>query len=156
MRAATELVLVLGCASLGALGTWAIVGKPSREVPCDPASIAAEEICLETLRAQWPDGSFLWIDARPAEEWQRDGIEGSINLTTAGTISFEEQMEVSLERLGTASRAVVYCGSAGCGVSKEVVKRLKEFGMIPELRALHGGWQALHQAGLVKGSSPGN
>ncbi len=156
MKTVAELALVLSCASLGAFGTWAILGAPSREVPCDPAAISEEEICLANLQAEWPDGSFLWIDARPAEEWQRDGIEGSINLTTAGPLGFEEQMEVSLERLGTASRAVVYCGSAGCGVSKEVVKRLREFGMIPELRALHGGWDALRQAGLVKGSSPAN
>lgn len=156
MKSFTELALVLTCASLGALGTWAYLGPPSREVPCDPAAISEEEICLANLRADWPDGSFLWIDARPAEEWQRDGIAGSINLTTAGPISFEEQMEISLDRIGTAPRAVVYCGSAGCGISKEVVKRLREFGLIPEVRALHGGWDALRQAGLVKGSNPAN
>jgi rhodanese-related sulfurtransferase len=156
MKAATELALVLTCASLGALGTWAYVGAPSREVPCDPAAISAEEICLANLRSEWPEGSFLWIDARSAEEWRRDGIAGSIHLTTAGPDSFGEQMEASLDRLGTANRAVVYCGSAGCGISKEVVKRLREFGLIPELRALHGGWEALHRAGLVKGSSPAN
>lgn len=156
MRAATELALVLSCAALGGLGTWMIAGPPSRVVACDPAGIADGEICLSTLQAEWPEGSFLWIDARTAEEWKRDGIPGSIHLTTVGGGSFEEQVEANLEQLGTAPRAVVYCGTAGCGISKEVVKRLNALGMIPEVRALHGGWEALHQAALVKGSSPGN
>lgn len=154
MKTATELALVLACASFGALATWKIAGPPSRAVPCDPAAIPAEEICLATLLAGWPDGGFLWIDARTVDEWQRDGIAGSVHLSTVDGGGFEEQVEASLDRLATASRAVVYCGSAGCGVSKEVVKRLNELGMIPEVRALHGGWEALHQAGLVTGSSP--
>jgi rhodanese-related sulfurtransferase len=156
MRAAAEMALVLGCAALGGLGTWMIAGPPSREVACDPASIAETEICLATLQAGWPEGSFLWIDARTEGEWKRDGMPGSIHLTTVGGGSFEEQVEANLEKLGTAPRAAVYCGTAGCGISKEVVKRLLDLGMIPEVRALHGGWEALHRAGLVKGSSPGN
>lgn len=156
MRAATELALVLSCAALGGLGTWMIAGPPSRVVACDPATLAGGEICLSTLQSDWPEGEFLWIDARTEEEWKRDGIPGSIHLTTVGGGSFEEQVEANLEQLGTAARAVVYCGSAGCGISKEVVKRLEALGMIPEVRALHGGWEAMHQAGLVKGSSPGN
>lgn len=158
MRAAGEMALVLGCAALGGLGTWMIVGPPSRVVACDPSSLAAGEICLSTLQLQadWPEGRILWIDARTADEWKRDGMPGSIHLTTVGGGSFEEQVEANLEQLGTAPRAVVYCGSAGCGISKEVVKRLEALGMIPEVHALHGGWEALHHAGLVKGSSPGN
>ena len=155
MRAAAELALVLGCASVGAVATWMIAGPPDRIVACDPAAIAPEEICLSTLQAEWPEGSYLWIDARPAEERQRDGegMAGSIPLTTVGGGSFEEQVEAGLDRLATAPRAVVYCGSAGCGISKEVVKRLNELGMIPEVRALHGGWEALQQAGWIKGSN---
>jgi rhodanese-related sulfurtransferase len=156
MRVAAELLLVLACASLGAVATWKIAGPPSREVPCDPSALAAEEICLATVIAEWPEGSFLWIDARTREEWQRDGLDGSVPLTVAGGTSFQEQVEASLEKLATAPRAVVYCGSAGCGTSKEVVKRLNELGMIPEVRALHGGWDALRQAGRIKGSSPAN
>lgn len=158
MKAAVELALVLGCASVGALGTWMIAGPPDRTVACDPAVISAEEICLSTLQAEWPEGSYLWIDARPAEERERDGagMPGSIPLTTVGGGSFEEQVEAQLERLATAPRAVVYCGSAGCGISKEVVKRLNELGMIPEVRALHGGWEGLQQAGWLKGSNPAN
>jgi hypothetical protein len=37
-----------------------------------------------------------------------------------------------------------------------VAKRLRELGFIPEVRALHGGWDALKQAGLVKDSNPAN
>lgn len=156
MRAGTELMWVLACASLGALATWRIAGPPERVVACDPAAISAEEICLATLRAEWPEGGFVWIDARGAEEWKRDGMAGSIHLTIAGGEAFDAQVEAALERLAVAPRAVVYCGSAGCGTSKEVAKRLRELGMIPEVRALHGGWEALRQAGMIRGSSPAN
>lgn len=156
MRTVTELVLVLACASLGAVATWKIAGPPSRVVVCDPAKIGPDEICLATVQAEWPAGSFLWIDARPAAEWKLNGIPGSIPLTLGGETSFDEQVEASLEKLGTAQRALVYCGSAGCGLSKEVAKRLNELGFIPEVRALHGGWDTLKQAGMVKDSSPPN
>ena len=157
MKPAVEIALVLGCAVVGALVTWKIAGPPDRTVACDPALLPAEEICLSTIQAEWAEGSFVWIDARSAEERQRDGdgMPGSIPLTTAGGPSFDEQVEAQLERLATAPRAVVYCGSAGCGISKEVVNRLKNLGMIPEVRALHGGWEALQQAGWLKGSSSG-
>jgi rhodanese-related sulfurtransferase len=156
MKTVTELALVLACASLGALGTWKIAGPPSRAIVCDPAAIAPEEICLATVQAEWKEGSFLWIDARPATEWKANGIPGSIPLTIVGDTSFDEQVEASLDKLGNAQRAVVYCGSTACGISKEVTKRLKALGFPPEVRALHGGWDALKQAGLVKDSSPAN
>ncbi|WP_193211853.1 rhodanese-like domain-containing protein [Luteolibacter marinus] len=156
MRAATELVLILAVAALGALATWKISGPPSREVPCDPASLGADEICLATLTAEWPEGSFIWIDARSESEWKDGGVPGSIHLTTVSEIPFDQQIEASFEKLATAQRVVVYCSTAACGTSKEVVKRLNELGMIPEVRALHGGWDALKQAGMVTGSSSGH
>lgn len=148
MRTVTELALVLVLASAGAVATWKIAGPPDRSVICDPAKIGPDEICLATVQAEWPD--VLWIDARPEAEWQQDGVPGSIHLTTVGGGSFEEQMEASLERLGGAQRAVVYCGDVGCGISKEVVKRLREYGIPPEVKALHGGSAALQAAGLLK------
>jgi rhodanese-related sulfurtransferase len=154
MRAFTELALVLVLSSIGAVATWKIAGPPDRSVACDPASITADEICLATVQAEWKD--FLWIDARPEAEWKKDGIPGSIHLTTVGGGSFEDQIEASLERLGSAQRAIVYCGDTGCAISKEVVKRLREFGLVPEVRALHGGSAALKAAGMLKDSSSAN
>ncbi|TAE74669.1 MAG: hypothetical protein EAZ65_00095 [Verrucomicrobia bacterium] len=156
MRAGLELALVLVCASLGAVGTWWLTGPPLRVRVCDPAAIAEEEICLETLQTNWSADGFLWIDARRAEDWKRDGVEGSLHLTTLEDVDFSKQVEDSLERLVGIQRAVVYCGSSGCGISKEVVLRLRELGLIPEVRALHGGWDALLEAGLVKDSSREN
>jgi rhodanese-related sulfurtransferase len=156
MKTVTELALVLACASLGALATWKIAGPPSRVIACDPATIAPEEICLATVQAEWPEGSFLWIDARPAAEWKLNGIPGSIPLTTIGDVGFDEQVEASMEKIGNAERALVYCGSTSCALSKDVAKRLKVLQLIPEVRALHGGWDTLKQAGLVKDSNPAN
>ncbi len=154
MRTIAELALVLVLSSAGAVLTWKIAGPPDRSVICDPAKIAPEEICLATVQAEWPE--VLWIDARPEAEWKADGVPGSIHLTTVGGGNFEEQMEASLERLGSAERAVVYCGDTGCGISKEVVKRLREYGIPPEVKALHGGAAALRAAGLLRGPIPGN
>jgi rhodanese-related sulfurtransferase len=154
MRAVTELALVLVLSSLGAVATWKIAGPPDRTVKavvCDPAKIGPDEICLASVQAEWTD--VLWIDARPEAEWKKNGVPGSIHLTTVGGGSFEEQLEASFERLGTAQRAVVYCGDVGCGISKEVVKRLREYGMPPEVKALHGGSAALQVAGLLKNSN---
>ena len=151
MRTITELALVLTLSSAAAVATWKIAGPPDRSAVCDPAVIAPDEICLATVQAEWKD--VLWIDARPEAEWKKDGVPGSIHLTTVGSGSFEEQMEASFERLGQAQRAVVYCGDVGCGVSKEVVKRLREFGIVSEVKALHGGTAALQAAGLLKSSN---
>jgi len=156
MRTVTELALVLACASLGALATWKIAGPPSRVVACDPATLAPEEICLATVQAEWPAGSFLWIDARPAAEWELNGMPGSIPLTFSADVSFDEQLAAALPKFENAKRLLVYCGSPSCGISKEVAKRLQGLGFFEEVRALHGGFEALKQAGLVKDSNPAN
>jgi len=158
MKAFGELLLVLGLATAGAVVTWQITGPPDRTPPsvaCDPATLSLDEICLATVQAEWKD--VLWIDARREEEWKIDGMPGSIHITTMGGKSFQDQIEASLERLASAQRAVVYCSDTGCGISKEVVKQLREYGLVQgELRALHGGYAALKQAGMIKDSSPAN
>lgn len=156
MNPLAECSLVLGCAVLGAVATWKLGGPPSRSPVCDPATIAPIEICWETLQAEWPEGSFLWIDARSEPEWRRDGVPGSIHLTTAGGADFDSQLLAVGERMVSFRKAVVYCGSSGCGVSKEVAKRITEYGVLPEARALHGGWEALRQAGRIKDSNQEN
>ncbi len=152
MRTGLELLTVLGLATLAAVGTWRLAGPPPRvEVTCDPAAIGPEEVCLETIR---DDDGILWIDARTEEEWRRDGLPGSIHLTTAGGADFDGLVADHGDRIATAERAVVYCGDLGCGLSKEVAGRLRGYGLIHDVRALHGGWAALKAAGWVTDSNP--
>ncbi len=151
MRAWLELLTVLGLATLAAVGTWRLAGPPPAEVTCDPAAIGPEEVCLETIR---DDADILWIDARTEAEWRRDGLPGSIHLTTTGGADFDGLVAVHGDRIATAEKAVVYCSDLGCGLSKEVAGRLRGYGLIHDVRALYGGWAALKAAGLITDSNP--
>ncbi len=152
MRTITELALVLCLASAGAVATWKIAGPPDRSVACDPKQISEEEVCLATVKAEW--GEVLWIDARSEQDWKRDGLKGSIHITTMGKVPFDQQVEASMEALAQGHKAVVYCNGVGCGLSKEVARQLRSFGLVPEVKALHGGYDALKAAGMIKESSP--
>jgi rhodanese-related sulfurtransferase len=155
MKPLAELALVVLLASAGALATWMVAGPPDRAIACDPAKMSAEEICLATVKAEWPDA--LWIDARSQEAWKTDGLPGSIHLTTMGQVSFDEQLAASFDKLANAQRAVVYCDGLNCNLSKEVVRQIKDYKLPLEAKALYGGVEALKAAGMmVKGSSPAN
>jgi rhodanese-related sulfurtransferase len=154
MKTVTELALVVVLASVGAVATWQIAGPPDRSIACDPAKMSADEICLATVKTEWPDA--LWIDARSEESWKQDGLPGSIHLTTMGQVSFDDQMAASFDKLGSAQRAVVYCDGVNCTLSKEVVKQLRDMGLPLEVKALYGGVDALKSAGMIKGSTPAN
>ena len=153
MRTLAELALVLVLASAGAVATWKITGPPDRSVACDPATLPADEICLATVKAEW--GDVLWIDARSAEDWKRDGLPGSIHITTMGSVSFDEQIAAAMDDIAKGKRAVVYCNGVKCTLSKEVARQLRDYQLpLPEVKALHGGYDALKAAGMIKGSSP--
>ena len=156
MRTITELALVLCLATAGAVATWKIAGPPDRSVACNPSLISEDEVCLATVKAEW--GEVLWIDARSEEDWKRDGLTGSIHITTMGKVPFDQQIEASMEALGQGHKAVVYCNGVNCTLSKEVARQLNEQGLGLEAKALHGGYDALKAAGMIKlrGSSPAN
>lgn len=154
MRSGTELLVVLGLAVFAAFGAWRLAGPPPVPVApdCDPAALPPGEVCLESVR---DDASVLWIDARTASEWRHDGLPGSIHLTTAGGEDFDALVAANAGKLAGAERVVVYCGDLGCGISKEVANRLREYGLVREASALYGGWAALKAAGMIKEPTPG-
>jgi rhodanese-related sulfurtransferase len=151
-------------AAIVAIGTAAAVAQyrsnpnPAKPTPvaCDPAAMPPDEVCLATVQAEGSEG-LVWIDARSEGEWKADGLPGSIHLTTIGGEDFDELLAQAGPRLQASKRAVVYCGSTSCGLSKEVVSRLVSYGMVPgviaEVKALHGGHDALKAAGLIMSPS---
>ena len=88
----------------------------------------------------WGDNA-LWIDARPADEFDRDHVPGAISLN-------EDHWSEGLSQfLGSQwspeKKIVVYCSAASCNLAEDVARRLREEAKLPnEIRILKGGWEA--------------
>jgi rhodanese-related sulfurtransferase len=116
-------------------------------VACDPADLPEHHVCLSTVR-EWPEDEVLWVDARPREKWQDDGVEGSILINDQ-----EEWMMMVPELIGQMAiaprpRVVVYCDQEGCGSSKYVANQLRKEHAGPlgfEVFVLYGGIAALQE-----------
>jgi rhodanese-related sulfurtransferase len=151
MNALGQLAVIAAVALAAAGGTWWIKGPPLRTLVCDPASLQPDEVCLEQIPG---DAAVLWVDARPRDEWLRNGVEGSVlwNLDpTEDMQAFEAEAAV---RIVETPRVIVYCGDENCGVSRQVAERVRALGLGAEVSVLFGGWRSLSEAGRVRDSSP--
>jgi rhodanese-related sulfurtransferase len=145
-----QIALLLGISAIAAIVTRSMHSSVEAPIICNPATLAADEICLQTVIDDWGN-DCVWIDARRRADWEKDGLPGSLLLTTADGESFDQLLELAFPTLAEKQkRVVIYCSDAGCGTSREIAKRLREYQLVPEVRALHGGWKALSQAGMVK------
>ncbi len=116
---------------------------------CDAQSIQRDEICLNSVIDSKNNPDVLWLDARSRRDWLRDGLAGSLLLTLDASESFDQQLANILPQLISSKRIIVYCSDQGCQASREVVKRLQHYGLQQDIKALHGGWQALNAAGWL-------
>ena len=151
MRTLYQMFAIAGVVVLASLATWKIKGPPLREVPCNSLQLLEHEVCLETVMQQWHN-DVIWVDARRRSDWEKDGVPGSLFITNAKEENFDDLLAQSVEKLAAGKKVVVYCTDVGCGTSLEVAKRIRDFQIVPEVKALHGGWKALEQAGLTKKS----
>lgn len=131
--------------------TYLVVGPPDRSVACDPDDLPEHHVCLATVR-EWPAEEIFWVDARPREAWQENGVEGSLLVNDQEEwLPMEEAfMEAMMAAMMEAPkrRVVVYCNQSGCGSSKYVAKQLREkfaeaLGI--EIFVLQGGIKALQE-----------
>lgn len=147
-RTLSQLLVIAGLVVAATLLTWLMKGTPDRTVPCGPASLKPGEVCLETVLKDW-SADVIWVDARRRVDWEKDGMKGSLLITTSNGESFDKLLEQAFPRLSEGKNVVVYCSDVGCGTSLEIAKRIRDYQLVPDVRALHGGWKALQQAGLV-------
>lgn len=154
MNALGEVAAVVVITGAVAIGHWWVSGKP---VPDSMAGGVAGvvvlkegEVRLAELLKEGSDG-LLWVDARSESEWRKNGIEGSVHVSTTSDLGIGEQLEREMERFFGASRVVIYCSDAGCGLSHEVAKRMAEYEDLVggEIVVLHGGFKALEAAGMI-------
>ena len=137
-------ILVLACTA-----AWVnreISGPIELAIPCDASILKPGEICLFSVVEKW-QADVLWVDARSKEEWQRDGVPGSVWITHQ---DFDESLGNAATLMLEGKPVIVYCSAVGCDTSMEVANRIRSFHLASELHALHGGWKALHQAGMTK------
>lgn len=135
---------VIAAISLSAAGLSWLLRSPSEVKPahiCNPTEIREDEICLADVK-----GKVLWVDARSRGEWQTNGLKGSIlwNMEPGEDPNLFEAE--AAPHIAIAELVVVYCGSEKCGTSREVAERIRKLGFGPQVKALHGGWDALRDS----------
>lgn len=149
MNTVRQLLLLLVLAGVTSATYRIVHGPPNRGSRCDPAALRADERCLSQL--PHADPTTLWVDARPRQQWLKNGLPGSIlwNLEPGEDMhAFEAQ---AMPRIADASLVVVYCGDEHCGISRQVAERIRALELGVEVVVLHGGWRALRDAGRVSG-----
>lgn len=117
------VITALSCAA--GFVTWKVVGLPDRSVSCDPSLLEEHFVCLSTVRS-WPAESILWVDARSREEWEGNGVEGSILMNDQEIWDDFVAGFLNATLLGDKRKVVVYCNQTGCGASNYVAKKLRE------------------------------
>jgi len=105
--------------------------------------LSASEVVTVNQARSWGD-SVMWVDARPADEFERDHIPGAILLDED---SWNELLPQFLGQWSPDKRVVVYCSAQSCNAAAEVARRLREEAQLRDnegkncVFVLEGGWE---------------
>jgi len=105
--------------------------------------LSASEIVTVDQAQSWGD-NVMWVDARPAEEFEHDHIPGAILLNED---SWNELLPQFLGQWSPERRVVVYCSAQSCNAAAEVGRRLREEAQLKDnegkncVFVLEGGWE---------------
>jgi rhodanese-related sulfurtransferase len=131
-QSALLLVLALVSAGIQALSLRDKIPWQSRVADSDFVEV-------ETARG-W-GANVIWVDARPAEEFERDHVPNAVSLN-------EDRWNEGLSQFlakdwSPEKKIVVYCSAASCNLAEDVARRLREEAKLPnDIRILKGGWEA--------------
>ena len=103
----------------------------------DAEALAPGEILLQTALDE--KENVLWLDARPAADFQNDHIPGAMPLNED---AWDDLLPAVLSAWREGKIVVVYCSSTQCHASDAVAKRLREQAKLPDVYVLKGGWEA--------------
>lgn len=101
------------------------------------APLAPGEIRLQTALDE--NEKVLWLDARPAADFQKEHIPGAMPLNED---DWDNLLPQVLATWGDGKIIVVYCSSQQCHSSDAVAKRLRNEAHLPDVYVLKGGWEA--------------
>jgi rhodanese-related sulfurtransferase len=109
------------------------------KIPWQSRVAESDLISVEVARG-W-GANALWVDARPAEEFERDHIPGAVLLNED---RWNELLPQFLgQQWSPEKKIVVYCSAASCNLAEDVARRLRGEAKLPnEIKILKGGWEA--------------
>jgi rhodanese-related sulfurtransferase len=102
---------------------------------------AGNEVTVADTR-QW-GGSVMWIDARPADEFNLGHIPEALPLNTD---EWDKLLPEVLNKWSPDRKLVVYCSKQTCGASREVARRLKDEAGLKNVFVLTGGWESWQES----------
>ena len=109
------------------------------KIPWQSRVAESDLVSVEVARS-W-DANALWVDARPADEFERDHIPGAVLLNEDRWNELLPQFLA--QQWSPEKKIVVYCSAASCNLAEDVARRLREEAKLPnEIRILKGGWEA--------------
>ncbi len=108
----------------------------------EEADVVRWSIDLERGRELFESGRALWVDARPARQFEKSHFPGAISLDAD---QWAERVIAEQERLQAAmgNPVVVYCDGTRCEKSREIAKRLRELLGLQPVYLLRGNWREI-------------
>ena len=102
---------------------------------------ASDEVGVVSAKS-WGD-NVLWLDARPAEDFENEHVPGAMLLNQE---EFNELLPKVLNAWSPERKIVVYCSKKTCGASREVARRLRDEAQLKNVYVLDGGWESWVEA----------
>ena len=127
-----ECALLLALAAAAALlAGWLHPKRPTWN--WSKPSVAEVELS-DVLR--WPP-PVLWVDARPAESYEKQHVPGALPLNDG---DWERLLPGVIGVWQPNAKIVVYCDSQACDASQAVAVRLQRELNLRDVHVLKGGW----------------
>jgi rhodanese-related sulfurtransferase len=135
--------LLRNCALLAGLALVPALVSAWIQVPQETWRPRPESVEMNLAQATALAGAVLWVDARPASEFQASHVPGALSLNEG---EWERGLPGFLAAWRPGTQVVVYCDSPSCGASDSVRARLaRELG-ISKVFVLTGGWNEWQRA----------
>lgn len=138
----SAILLILWAVCSAAVFLWhpdarSLLGGGAAAVPAAEGEVSlAEALMMDAERG------VLWIDVRPAAEFEREAIPGAENIPENAPVALENKLFewTASERLQPDTRIVIYCASAGCRSGHELRNALLRMKDDLQVFVLAGGW----------------
>lgn len=117
------------------------------KVDTNPASAEVDQITLAQFKASYKtdDGTRVFIDARPADQFAKRHLAGSINMVPAADLP---QYEAALSYLHAAdfNQIIIYCISTQCEDAEDLRTKLVQEGFDHNrIVIFRPGWESLEK-----------